>query len=67
MKKYFYSVLAAGMLLVTSCTQDEWVDITKGEGQQKTFKVELPGAQSRAIDAYGNEAGSGNWWWDSTS
>lgn len=50
MKKYLYTVLAAGMLLVTSCTQDQWVDVTKGEGQLKTFRVELPGVQSRYID-----------------
>ena len=49
MKKYFYSLLAAGMLFATSCSQDELVDFTPEEGQQKTFKVELPGVQSRAI------------------
>ena len=59
MKKYFYSVLAAGMLFATSCSQDDIVDITKNEGQQVTFKVEIPdAAQSRAI-AEGIEVGEG--------
>lgn len=61
MKKYFYSMLAAGMLLATSCSEDELVDVTKGEGEKVTFKVELPGTESRAIDAEGNEIGSGKY------
>ena len=60
MKKYFYSVLAAGMLFATSCSQDELVDVTKGEGQKVTFKVELPGTESRAI-AQGVEVGAGKY------
>ena len=59
MKKYFYSVLAAGMLF--ACSQEEIVDVTKGEGQQMTFKVELPSVgQSRAI-AEGIEVGAGKY------
>lgn len=59
MKKYFYSVLAAGMLF--ACSQEEIVDVTKGEGQQVTFKVELPSVgQSRAI-AEGIEVGAGKY------
>ena len=46
MKKNFYSLLAAGMLFATSCSQEELVDVTPGEGQQKTFKVELPGVKA---------------------
>ena len=60
MKKYFYSLLAAGMLFATSCSQDEQVDIAQGEGQLKTFTVELPGAQSRAI-AGNIEVGTGKY------
>lgn len=59
MKNYFYSALAAGMLFATSCSQDEMVDITKGEGQQVTFTIELPSADSRAI-ADGVNVGEGN-------
>ena len=59
MKKYFYSVLAAGMLF--ACSQEEIVDVTKGEGEQVTFKVELPCVgQSRAI-AEGIEVGAGKY------
>ena len=48
MKKYFYSVLAASMLF--ACSQEEIVDVTKGEGHQMTFKVELPAnAASRTV------------------
>ena len=48
MKKYFYSVLAASMLF--ACSQEDIVDITKGEGHQMTFKVELPAnATSRTV------------------
>ena len=63
MKKYFYSVLAAGMLFASSCSQDqELVDITKGEGQKVTYTVEIPGAnESRAIDSDGTEIGSGKY------
>lgn len=60
MKKYFYSLLAAGMLFATSCSQEELVDVTQGEGQQKTFKVELLGVQSRAI-AENTGLGSGKY------
>ena len=60
MKKYFYSLLAAGMLFAASCSQEELVDVTQGEGQQKTFKVELPGVQSRAI-AENTGLGSGKY------
>ena len=61
MKKYFYSVLAAGMLFATSCSQDELVESPRNEGQQMTFKVEVPGvAQSRAI-ADGIEVGAGKY------
>ena len=42
MKKFFYSVLAASMLFATSCSHEDIVDITKGEGQKVTFKVNLP-------------------------
>lgn len=60
MKKYFYSVLAASMLF--ACSQEEIVDVTKGEGQLMTFKVEIPGVvQSRAIDAEGNKVGDGKY------
>ena len=48
MKKYFYSVLAASMLF--ACSQEEIVDITKGEGQKVTFKVEIPDqTKSRSV------------------
>ena len=61
MRKYFYSVLAAGMLFATSCSQDELVESPRNEGQQMTFKVEVPGvAQSRAI-ADGIEVGAGKY------
>ena len=62
MKKYFYSVLAAGMLFATSCSQDqELVDITKGEGQQVTFKVQIPEAnESRAINVDGKNVTIGD-------
>lgn len=55
MKKYFYSVLAAGMLF--ACSQEEIVDVTKGEGQQVTFKVEIPSVESRTVG--GIEIGAG--------
>lgn len=49
MKKFFYSVIAASMLFATSCSHEDIVDITKGEGQKVTFKVNLPEqAASRA-------------------
>ena len=48
MKKYFYSMLAASMLF--ACSQEEIVDITKGEGQKVTFKVEIPDqTKSRSV------------------
>jgi len=59
MKKIFYSMLAAGMLFATSCSQEDIVDVTKGEGQQVTIKVELPASESRAI-AQGINVGEGN-------
>ena len=58
MKKYFYSVLAASMLF--ACSQEDIVDVTKGEGQQVTFQVEIPGVESRAI-ANGIEVGAGKY------
>ena len=57
MKKYFYSILAAGMLF--ACSHEDIVDVTKGEGQQVTIKVELPASESRAI-AQGINVGEGN-------
>ena len=57
MKKYFYSVLAASMLF--ACSQEEIVDVTGGESQMKTIKVELPASESRAI-AQGINVGEGN-------
>ena len=59
MKKIFYSMLAAGMLFATSCSQEDVVDVTKGEGQQVTIKVELLASESRAI-AQGINVGEGN-------
>ena len=57
MKKYFYSVLAASMLF--ACSQEEIVDVTKGEGQLMTFKVEIPEiGQSRTVN--GTELGDGS-------
>ena len=57
MKKYFYSVLAASMLF--ACSQEEIVDVTKGEGQKVTFKVEIPEiGQSRTVG--GSELGDGS-------
>ena len=50
MKNYLYSILAAGMLLGTSCSENELVDVTRGEGQKVTYTVALPGAESRAIE-----------------
>ena len=47
MKKYFYSVLAASMLF--ACSQEEIVDVTKGEGQKVTFKVEIPDDQQEKL------------------
>ena len=59
-KNYFYSMMAASMLFAASCSQEEIVDVTKGEGQKMTFKVEIPGTQSRAI-ADGIEVGAGKY------
>ena len=61
MKKFFYSMLAAVMLFATSCSENELVDVTKGEGEKVTFMVELPGIESRAIDAENNTFGSGKY------
>ena len=55
MKKYFYSALAATMLF--ACSQEEIVDVTKGEGQKVTFKVEIPSVESRTVG--GIEIGTG--------
>lgn len=55
MKKYLYSMLAASMLF--ACSEEELVDITKGEGQQVTFKVAIPAVQSRTVN--GIELGAG--------
>ena len=55
MKKYFYSVLAASMLF--ACSQEDIVDVTKGEGQKVTFKVEIPSTESRTVG--GIEIGKG--------
>ena len=55
MKKYFYSALAATMLF--ACSQEEIVDVTKGEGQKVTFKVEIPSVESRTVG--GIEIGAG--------
>jgi len=51
MKKYFYSLLAAtGLLLATSCSQDDLVNETGSESKVVTFKVNLPDqATSRAV------------------
>lgn len=51
MKKYFYSLLAAtGLLLATSCSQDDLVNETGSESKVVTFKVNLPDqAASRAV------------------
>lgn len=57
MKKYIYSILAAGMLF--ACSQEDIVDVTKGEGQQVTINVELPAIETRAIGD-GVEVGKGN-------
>ena len=60
MKKYFYSVLAAGMLFATSCSQDEMLDITKAEDQKVTYTVQIPDvAESRAINPYNVNVGEG--------
>ena len=59
MKRYFYSMIAAGMLLATACSQEEMVDVTTPESQQVTITVELPSIESRAI-AEGIEVGKGN-------
>ncbi len=55
MKKYFYSAIAASMLF--ACSQEEIVDITGGESQVKTFKVEIPQLESRTVG--GIEIGKG--------
>lgn len=47
------------MLFATSCSQEDIVDVTKGEGQQVTIKVEFPASESRAI-AQGVNVGKGN-------
>lgn len=62
MKKIFYSVLAVATMLLstTSCSQDEIVDITKVEGQEVNYTVQIPGtAQSRAINPYNVNVGEG--------
>lgn len=65
MKKYFYSVLAVATMLfaTTSCSSDDVLTSEEGQSTKKvTFKVEVPGvAQSRAIDAEGNEVGAGKY------
>ena len=55
MKKYFYSAIAASMLF--ACSQEEIVDVTGGESQVKTFKVEIPQLESRTVG--GIELGKG--------
>ena len=47
MKKYFYSAIAASMLF--ACSQEDIVDVTGGESQMKTFKVEIPQVESRTV------------------
>lgn len=58
MKKYLYSILAAGMLLGISCSENELVEATKGESQQVTYTINLPSTGSRAIEA-GVDVGDG--------
>lgn len=55
MKKYFYSAIAASMLF--ACSQEDIVDVTSGESQVKTFKVEIPQLESRTVG--GIELGKG--------
>ena len=51
MKKCFYSLLAAtGMLLATSCSQDDLANEISSESKVVTFKVNVPKQfESRAI------------------
>jgi len=60
MKKYFYTMLAAGMLLATSCSQEnDLVDVTGGESRMVTLKVKVPNqTASRAVG--GAEIGDGS-------
>lgn len=58
MKKFLYSMLAAGMLLAPSCSQEEMMEVPAVESQQKTITVSLPSIESRAI-ATGINVGEG--------
>lgn len=52
MKRIFYTVIAIGMLLISSCSQEEGLDITRGEDQMVTFNVEIPMTESRTVGGF---------------
>lgn len=56
MKRIFYTAITAGMLFVSSCSQEEGMDVTQGENQMVTFEVEIPIAESRADIGTGTHA-----------
>lgn len=63
MKKYFYSVFALATMLfaASSCSQDEeLVSVGKGDVQNVSFSVKLPGSMATRAIADGVEVGKGN-------